>query len=45
MLSNDINTKGNTQWFFFNVSNAKPGTVLKLNIINLVKEIKNYWKN
>ncbi|KAL4471141.1 hypothetical protein ABPG72_019083 [Tetrahymena utriculariae] len=37
ILQNDINTKGNTQWFFFSVTNAKAGQVLKFNILNLNK--------
>ena len=37
MLQNDINTKGNNQWFFFSVRNVPRGTALRFNIVNLSK--------
>ena len=37
VLQNDINTKGNTQWFFFNVKNTTKSLKVKFNIINLCK--------
>ena len=39
ILQNDINTKGNTQWFFFSVGNTVKNTVVKFNIVNLVSNI------
>jgi hypothetical protein len=37
MLQNDINTKGNTQWFYFRISNPPKGQAIKINIVNLRK--------
>lgn len=37
-MQNDINTKGNNQWFFFMVKNVPKGLTLKLNIVNLTKK-------
>ena len=37
ILSNDINTNGHTQWYFFRVSNTKKGMKIRFNIINLAK--------
>ena len=37
VLQNDINTNGHTQWYFFRVSNTKPGMTVRFNIINLLK--------
>jgi hypothetical protein len=36
LLSNDYNSKGNTQWFFFSVENTVKGQAVKFNIINFV---------
>lgn len=38
ILQNDINTKGNNQWFFFSVKNVPRGTNLKFNIVNISKK-------
>lgn len=38
VLQNDINTVGNTQWFFFSVSNMKKGQSVKFNLVNMVKQ-------
>lgn len=38
VLQPDINTRGHTQWFFFAVSNMRPGRRYSFNIINLLKE-------
>ena len=38
ILQNDINSKGNTQWFFFSVANTRKGQTVKFNIVNLVKK-------
>ena len=37
-LQNDVNTKGNTQWFNFNVYNTKANSTVKFNIINFIKK-------
>jgi hypothetical protein len=37
ILQNDINTNGNTQWYFFRVSNVRKGQTVRFNIINLAK--------
>jgi len=37
ILSNDINTNGHTQWYFFRISNTKKGMKIRFNIINLAK--------
>ena len=37
ILSNDINTNGHTQWFFFRVTNTKKDHWARFNIINLSK--------
>lgn len=36
-MQNDTNTKGYNQWFFFQFSNG-PSTVVKFNIVNLIKK-------
>eukprot|EP00656_Telonema_subtile_P050053 TRINITY_DN6382_c0_g1_i4.p1 TRINITY_DN6382_c0_g1~~TRINITY_DN6382_c0_g1_i4.p1 ORF type:complete len:1182 (+),score=250.10 TRINITY_DN6382_c0_g1_i4:89-3634(+) len=38
----DVNTKGNTQWYYFTVSNMEPGVEYKINIINLLKPDSQY---
>ena len=37
LLQNDVNTTGNTQWFFFRVTGARAGQKVKFNILNLYK--------
>jgi hypothetical protein len=37
LLQNDINTKGNTQWFYFRLSNPPKGHAITINIVNLRK--------
>ena len=37
LLQNDINTKGNTQWFYFRLRNPPKNKSIKLNIVNLRK--------
>jgi hypothetical protein len=37
ILSTDTNSKGNTQWFYFQVSNTTAGLSVKFNIVNLCK--------
>lgn len=37
ILQNDINTKGNTQWFYFRITNIPSKTKIKINIVNMLK--------
>ncbi|KAL4449715.1 hypothetical protein ABPG74_008088 [Tetrahymena malaccensis] len=37
VLQNDINSKGNTQWFFFSVRNMIKNQMVKFNIVNFLK--------
>ncbi|CAG9316427.1 unnamed protein product [Blepharisma stoltei] len=37
LMSNDINSKGHTQWFFFRVENTKANMRVKFNIVNFAK--------
>lgn len=37
VLQNDINTNGNTQWFFFRIGNTRKGQRVKFNLLNLAK--------
>jgi hypothetical protein len=37
LLQNDINSKGNTQWFYFQMINIPANTNIKLNIVNMMK--------
>lgn len=37
LLQNDLNTKGNTQWFYFRINNPPRNRPIKLNIVNLRK--------
>lgn len=37
ILQNDINSKGNTQWFYFQISNIPANTKIKFNIVNMLK--------
>lgn len=36
-LQNDVNTSGNTQWFFFRVSNTKAKSSVRFSLLNLCK--------
>lgn len=37
ILKPDYKTKGNTQWYYFRVSNTRTGRTYRFNIINLLK--------
>ena len=37
VLAPDINAEGHTQWFFFSVTNARPGQPYRFNMMNLEK--------
>lgn len=37
ILQNDINSKGNTQWFYFEIANIPSKTKVKFNIVNMLK--------
>lgn len=39
ILQNDINTRGNTQWFFFSVTGVPQNTKITFRIINHVKTV------
>lgn len=36
-MQNDINTKGNTQWFYFRIKNIPVNKTIKINIVNFRK--------
>lgn len=36
-LQNDVNTLGNTQWFFFRVSNTQANHSVRFSLLNLCK--------
>ena len=36
-MQNDINSKGNTQWFYFSIENSIKDNIIKINIINFTK--------
>lgn len=37
MLSNDTNSRGSTQWFYFCIKNMQPNTDYTFNIVNFTK--------
>jgi len=37
ILQNDINSKGHTQWFYFQVKNTKANMKVKFNLLNFIK--------
>ena len=37
ILKPDYNTRGNTQWYYFSISNTRAGCSYRLNIINMIK--------
>ena len=37
IMQNDINTKGNTQWFYFRMVNVPANENIKINIVNMMK--------
>lgn len=39
LMQNDTLTKGNTQWFYFKVSNTTKGQTVKFSILNFVTSI------
>lgn len=36
-MQNDVNSKGNTQWFYFTVTNLPQNVEVAFNIVNLLK--------
>lgn len=38
VLQNDVNSKGNTQWFYFQVKNTSANLDIKYNIVNFTKK-------
>lgn len=37
-MSSDANTRGNTQWFYFAISNKSKDRTIKINIVNFTKD-------
>ena len=37
VLQNDVNSRGNTQWFYFSVTNLPLNVEITFNIVNLLK--------
>lgn len=37
LLKYDYNTKANTQWYYFSVSNTREGKTYRFNIVNMMK--------
>lgn len=37
ILKPDYNTRGNTQWYYFSISNTRAGFAYRINIINMIK--------
>lgn len=37
ILKPDYNTRGNTQWFYFSMSNTRAGACYKINLVNMIK--------
>jgi len=40
----DVNTRANTQWFYFSIANSRAGCQYRLNIVNFTKEDSLYNK-
>lgn len=45
LIKVDSNTKGNTYWFMFNVSNIKVGNEVSFNIKNFTRTMKNFYQD
>lgn len=41
----DTNTRGNTHWFYFKVSNFLQGVTYRFNILNFTRSISNFYTN
>lgn len=41
----DTNTRGNTHWFYFKVSNFQLGLTYRFNILNFTRSINNFYSN
>jgi hypothetical protein len=37
ILKPDYNTRGNTQWYYFNITNTRAGRLYRFNLINMMK--------
>jgi hypothetical protein len=37
ILKPDYNTRGNTQWYYFSMSNTRAGATYRINIVNMIK--------
>ena len=40
----DTNTKGNSFWFYFRVSNARANSTIKFNILNFSRDLKLFYQ-
>jgi len=45
LMKVDTNTKGNTYWFMFKVSNFKIGKTYKFNILNFTRSMEGFYKD
>ena len=41
----DTNTKGHTYWFYFKVSNWRPGTTVTFNLMNVARNLNVFYDN
>ena len=44
LMKVDSNTKGNTYWFMFKVTNFRVGMRYKFNILNFTRSIEKFYK-
>ena len=44
LMKVDTNTKGNSFWFYFRVSNARPNSTIKFNILNFSRDLKLFYQ-
>ena len=45
LMKVDTNTRGNTYWFMFKVSNFKIGQTYKFNILNFTRSMEIFYKD
>eukprot|EP00347_Sterkiella_histriomuscorum_P022249 403331150 len=44
LMKVDTNTKGNSLWFYYKVSNGRPGQVVQFNILNFSRDLKTFYQ-
>jgi hypothetical protein len=44
LMKVDTNTRGNTYWFYFKVSNFIIGMKYKFNILNFTRSLENFYQ-